>query len=83
MAQLMLPPCLFIALLITFGRLYAESEMTVMSLRNRAKYFSAFSPTVIFTDSNTSCIQCFIFHLGHSTTEKIVEDAKANPSMSV
>lgn len=30
MAQLMLPLCLFIALLLTFGRLYAESEMTVM-----------------------------------------------------
>lgn len=30
MAQLMLPLCLFIALLLTFGRLYAESEITVM-----------------------------------------------------
>ena len=30
MAQLMLPLCLFIAILLTFGRLYAESEITVM-----------------------------------------------------
>ncbi|EDJ88424.1 predicted permease [Haemophilus influenzae 22.1-21] len=27
MAQLMLPLCLFIAILLTFGRLYAESEI--------------------------------------------------------
>ena len=30
MAQLMLPLCLFIAILLTLGRLYAESEITVM-----------------------------------------------------
>ena len=40
MAQLMLPLCLFIAILLTFGRLYAESEITVMRACGVGQLFS-------------------------------------------
>ena len=54
MAQLMLPLCLFIAILLTFGRLYAESEITVMRALEYTYFVSSgFSPSLAHGNSSS------------------------------
>ena len=68
MAQLMLPLCLFIAILLTFGRLYAESEITVMracGVGQRILVRVAFNS--FFVHSWLGCLQRIVaFSMGHS-----------------
>ena len=65
MAQLMLPLCLFIAILLTFGRLYAESEITVMlCLWCRATCFSACGVNAFIGYCGTCCYNVYGFRLG-------------------
>ena len=83
MAQLMLPLCLFIAILLTFGRLYAESEITVMracGVGQRVLVRVALMLSLI-----TAGLAAYnVLWLSPWSIQKqaaIVEDAKANPTM--
>ena len=83
MAQLMLPLCLFIAILLTFGRLYAESEITVMracGLGQRVLVRVALMLSLV-----TAGLAAYnVLWLSPWSIQKqaaIVEDAKANPTM--
>ncbi len=85
MIQLILPLSLFIALLLTFGRLYAESEITVMracgigqqALVKVALLLAFF--TAIFATYNTF----YLSPLSLKQQEDILDEAKANPTMSL
>ena len=83
MAQLMLPLCLFIAILLTFGRLYAESEITVMracGVGQRVLVRVALMLSLV-----TAGLAAYnVLWLSPWSIQKqaaIVEDAKANPTM--
>ncbi len=84
MAQLMLPLCLFIAILMTLGRLYADSEITVMRacgvgqriLMRVALVLSLFTAGLAAYNA---------FWLSPWAIEKqvnLLEQAKANPTLS-
>ncbi|KAE9526030.1 LPS export ABC transporter permease LptF [Testudinibacter aquarius] len=84
MAQLMLPLCLFIAILMTLGRLYADSEITVMRacgvgqriLMRVALLLSLFTAALAAYNA---------FWLSPWAIEKqvnMLEQAKANPTLS-
>ena len=84
MAQLMLPLCLFIAILLTFGRLYAESEITVMRacgvgarILVRVALMLSF-----FTAALAAYNALWVSPWAIKKQTEIVEDAKANPRMS-
>ena len=84
MAQLMLPLCLFIALLLTFGRLYAESEITVMracGVGQRILVRVALLLSV-FTAGLAAYNALWVSPWAIKKQAEIVEDAKANPNMS-
>ena len=70
MAQLMLPLCLFIAILLTFGRLYAESEITVMRACGVGqRILVRVALNSFFTHSGLGCLQRFMaFPMGDSKT---------------
>ncbi|SSY84867.1 Lipopolysaccharide export system permease protein lptF [Aggregatibacter actinomycetemcomitans] len=83
MAQLMLPLCLFIAILLTLGRLYAESEITVMRACGVGQPILV--KVVLLLSLLTSGVAAYnALWLTpwaiHKQTE-IVEDAKANPNV--
>ncbi len=85
MIQLILPLSLFIALMLTLGRLYAESEITVMRacgvgqgiLVKVALILSLF--TAVFAAYNTF----YLSPLSLKKQAKILDEAKANPTMSL
>lgn len=84
MAQLMLPLCLFIAILLTFGRLYAESEITVMracGIGQRILVRVALLLSVL-TAGLAAYNALWISPWAIKKQAEIVEDAKANPKMS-
>lgn len=84
MAQLMLPLCLFIAVLLTLGRLYAESEITVMRacgvgqgvLVKITLFLSALTAAV--AGYNALWVSPWAIH----KQVELIEDAKANPNMA-
>ena len=83
MAQLMLPLCLFIAVLLTLGRLYAESEITVMRACGIGQ--GILIKVVLILSLFTAAVAAYnALWLTpwaiHKQTE-IVEEAKANPNM--
>lgn len=83
MAQLMLPLCLFIAILLTFGRLYAESEITVMRAcgigqRILVKIVLILS---LFTAAVAAYNALWLTPWAIHKQTEIVEEAKANPNM--
>ncbi|WP_424407342.1 LPS export ABC transporter permease LptF [Pasteurella sp. PK-2025] len=83
MAQLMLPLCLFIAILLTFGRLYAESEITVMRACGVGQRILV--RVVMLLSVLTASIAAYnVFWLTpwaiHKQSE-ILQEAKANPTM--
>ncbi|MCK3658797.1 lipopolysaccharide ABC transporter permease LptF [Pasteurellaceae bacterium Pebbles2] len=84
MAQLMLPLCLFIAILLTFGRLYAESEITVM--RAVGVGSGLLVKVVLLLSVLTAGLAAYnAMWLSPWSIKKqteIVEDAKANPRMA-
>lgn len=84
MAQLMLPLCLFIAILMTLGRLYADSEITVMracGVGQRILMRVALLLSVL-----TAALAAYnAFWLSPWAVEKqvnMLEQAKANPTLS-
>ncbi|MDU8924283.1 LPS export ABC transporter permease LptF [Pasteurellaceae bacterium LIM206] len=84
MAQLMLPLCLFIAILLTFGRLYAESEITVMracGLGQRILVRVALLLSLL-TAALAAYNVLWVSPWAIQKQTQIVEDAKANPNMS-
>lgn len=83
MAQLMLPLCLFIALLLTFGRLYAESEITVMRACGVGQRILV--RVALMLSLLTAALAAYnALWLSPWAIQKqgaMVEDAKANPTM--
>lgn len=85
MIQLILPLSLFLALLMTLGRLYAESEITVMTacgvgqklLVKVALLLALF--TAIFAAYNTF----YLAPLSLKEQKQLLDEAKANPSSSL
>ncbi len=85
MIQLILPLSLFIGLMLALGRLYAESEITVMRacgvgqniLVKIALILSLF--TAVFAAYNTF----YLSPLSLKKQAKILNEAKANPTMSL
>lgn len=83
MAQLILPLSLFLALLITFGRLYLESEMVAMFacgiskkiLYKVAAYLSFV--TILLTIANS----VWLGPWSNLQKEQLVENIKVNPSL--
>lgn len=83
MAQLMLPLCLFIAILLTFGRLYAESEITVMracGVGQRILVRVALGLSLL-TAGLAAYNALWLSPWAIQQQGVIVEDAKANPTM--
>ncbi|SCX97431.1 LPS export ABC transporter permease LptF [Basfia succiniciproducens] len=84
MAQLMLPLCLFIAILLTFGRLYAESEISVMracGVGQRILVKVALGLSVL-TAALAAYNVLWVSPWAIQKQGQIVEDARANPNMS-
>ncbi|TCP92008.1 lipopolysaccharide export system permease protein [Cricetibacter osteomyelitidis] len=84
MAQLMLPLCLFIAVLLTIGRLYAESEITVMQAcgvgsRILIKVVLGLS---LITGGMAAYNAFWLSPWAIDRQVQLLEDAKANPRMS-
>ncbi|OOF45290.1 LPS export ABC transporter permease LptF [Rodentibacter trehalosifermentans] len=83
MAQLMLPLCLFIAILLTFGRLYAESEITVMRACGIGQRILV--RVVLMLSFITAGLAAYnALWLSPWAVQKqstLVEEAKANPTM--
>lgn len=83
MAQLMLPLCLFIALLLTFGRLYAESEITVMRACGVGQ--GLLVKVALLLSLVTSSFAAYnVLELSPWALQKqsqIVKEAKANPTV--
>ncbi|MDY4279646.1 MAG: LPS export ABC transporter permease LptF [[Pasteurella] mairii] len=84
MAQLMLPLCLFVALLLTLGRLYAESEITVMRACGVGPNLLVRVALIlsVFTGALAAYNALWLSPWAINQQSKIVEDAKANPNMS-
>ena len=83
MAQLMLPLCLFIAILLTFGRLYAESEITVMRACGVGQRILVRVALILslFTAGLAAYNALWLSPWAIQKQAAIVEDAKANPTM--
>ncbi|AOF52219.1 LPS export ABC transporter permease LptF [Rodentibacter caecimuris] len=83
MAQLMLPLCLFIAILLTFGRLYAESEITVMRACGVGQRILVRVALVLslFTAGLAAYNALWLSPWAIQKQSTIVEEAKANPTM--
>ncbi|MDD7426201.1 MAG: LPS export ABC transporter permease LptF [[Actinobacillus] rossii] len=84
MAQLMLPLCLFIAILLTFGRLYAESEITVMracGVGSRILVRVALMLS-LFTGALATYNALWVSPWAIKKQAEIIDDAKANPRMA-
>lgn len=83
MAQLMLPLCLFIALLLTLGRLYAESEITVMRACGIGQTLLVKVALILslFTATLAAYNALWLSPWAMQKQVQILEDAKANPTM--
>jgi len=84
MAQLMLPLSLFIAILLTFGRLYAESEITVMRACGVGSSLLVKVVLIlsVFTAGLAAYNALWISPWAIKKQTDIVEDARANPRMA-
>ncbi|MFZ7164189.1 LPS export ABC transporter permease LptF [Avibacterium avium] len=83
MAQLMLPLCLFIAILLTFGRLYAESEITVMRACGVGQRLLVKVALLLsFATAGLAGYNALVLSpWALQKQSQIVKDAKANPTM--
>ena len=82
MAQLMLPLSLFIALLLTFGRLYAESEITVMRACGigQTALIKVACLLALITASVSAYNSFYLSPASMIKQEQLIENAKENPS---
>lgn len=85
MAQLMLPLCLFIAILLTFGRLYAESEITVMRACGVGQRILVKVALImsLLTAGIAAYNALWLSPWAIQKQVNIVKDAKANPTVGV
>lgn len=85
MAQLMLPLCLFIAILLTFGRLYAESEITVMRACGVGQRILVKVALImsLLTAGIAAYNALWLSPWAIQKQVNMVEDAKANPTVGV
>jgi lipopolysaccharide export system permease protein len=84
MAQLIIPLSLFLGLLMTFGRLYTESEITVMhacGLGNRTLIIAAMI-LAIFTSAMAAVNVFWVNPIASSYQDMIASEAKANPRIA-
>ncbi|NIG62818.1 MAG: LPS export ABC transporter permease LptF [Serratia symbiotica] len=84
MAQLILPLSLFLGLLMTFGRLYTESEITVMHACGVRKFTLIIAAMIlaIFTSTVAAVNVFWANPIASSYQDVIVSEAKANPSIA-
>ncbi|MGL5757385.1 LPS export ABC transporter permease LptF [Plesiomonas sp.] len=84
MAQLMLPLSLFVGLLFTYGRLYAESEMTVMFACGMGKRMLVRAAVwlALFTSIMAAVNVLWLSPLSAQTEERVISEAKANPGLA-
>lgn len=83
MAQLILPLSLFLGILMTFSKLYSESEITVMhacGLSKNVLLVSALALSVV-TGVAAAVNALWFSPMSAISQEKIIADAKANPSL--
>ncbi|AKJ41270.1 LPS export ABC transporter permease LptF [Pragia fontium] len=83
MAQLILPLSLFLAILMTFSKLYAESEITVMYACGLSKNVLLISALMLslFTGIVAGVNSIWLGPISAANQEKILAEAKANPSL--
>ncbi|KJF90678.1 LPS export ABC transporter permease LptF [Photobacterium leiognathi] len=85
MALLMLPLSLYIGILLTFGRLYAESEITVMNatgMGNKLLLQSALALAII-TGSIAAVNALWLAPWSQDHVEQVMEKAKAGPGINM
>lgn len=84
MAQLMLPLSLFVGLLFTYGRLYAESEMTVMFACGMGKrtLLRAAAWLALLTSILAAGNVLWLSPLSAKTEAQVISEAKANPGLA-
>lgn len=83
MAQLILPLSLFLGILMTFSKLYTESEITVMyacGLSNRVLLGAALMLS-LFTGAIAGINSIWLGPKSAIDQERIIAEAKANPSL--
>ncbi|GJL34691.1 Lipopolysaccharide export system permease protein LptF [Phytobacter ursingii] len=84
MAQLILPLSLFLGLLMTLGKLYTESEITVMHAcgLSRAVLVKAAMILALFTGALAAANVMWLSPWSSRHQESVLADAKANPGMA-
>lgn len=84
MAQLILPLSLFLAILMTFSKLYTESEITVMHACGLSKNVLLVAALVLslFTGLIAGVNSAWFGPLSAINQEQIIADAKANPNLA-
>lgn len=84
MAQLILPLSLFLGLLMTLGRLYTESEITVMHACGLGKRTLIIAAMVLalFTAAAAAANVFWIGPWASSHQDEVIAEAKANPSVA-
>ncbi|QBH97526.1 lipopolysaccharide ABC transporter permease LptF [Limnobaculum zhutongyuii] len=83
MAQLILPLSLFLGILMTFSKLYSESEITVMhacGLSKNVLLIAALALSIL-TGAAAGINSAWLGPLSAESQERIIADAKANPSL--
>ncbi|MDD9850035.1 lipopolysaccharide ABC transporter permease LptF, partial [Escherichia coli] len=84
MAQLILPLSLFLGLLMTYSKLYVESEITVMNACGIGK--KALVQAALLLSLLTSVLAAgnvvWLIPWSSVHQEQVLEDAKANPSLA-
>lgn len=84
MAQLILPLSLFLGILMTLGRLYTESEITVMhacGLGKRTLIIAAMT-LALFTSAFAAVNVFWLGPWASSNQDAVIAEAKANPSIA-
>lgn len=84
MAQLILPLSLFLGLLMTLGKLYTESEITIMHAcgLSRAVLVKAAMILALFTGALAAINVMWLSPWSSRHQEVVLADAKANPGMA-
>lgn len=84
MAQLILPLSLFLGLLMTFGRLYTESEITVMHAcgLSKAVLIKAAMILALFTGAVATINVMWLGPWSSRHQDEVLAEAKANPGMA-
>ncbi len=84
MAQLILPLSLFLGLLMTLGKLYTESEITVMNACGMGKKSLIMAALILalFTSGLAAINTIWLGPWSSKHQDVVLNDAKANPSLA-